>query len=583
MQTREKQLGLGFAGVLGVLVVWNVLKPWYFGPIEQQQAELARVKGDLSAAETQQMQLLQATRRLADWKARSLPPDPKRPGRQRPDALNGQRLYQEWLTDLARHCGFIQTEVTPGLTRSFQDVYVTAQVRIKAQAKYGQICDFLALFEQTELLQRIESCHITCNAHRGDPDMEVNLVAEGVALIDAPQRDLLFPQTVLASSIAADGGKLTVKDAEGFPEGGRFIVRIGKERLAVSYAKGTAWTVTRAKNETKPAPHAAGTKVDLGLFNPLATDEPSRDRHPKFAMISQQNPFTIPPPKIDVPPALNVAGEQYVYLGSPLQFEANATGVNAAHGAPKFELQGSVPAGMKIEPSGGNPLIGVVTWQPADEKLLGEHPVTIQMTRGDFARPITKQVVVIVEKENFSPSLANVDAQVVYSGQPLAFTAKAADANEDQHLTYSLGAGAPADAVIDPATGQFTWTPPGPVTEQSFDVEILATDDGRPPKAASLKVPVTVKTDVAMFTRFVGAVADTAASEAWLFDRWNKRDLYVKVGETLQVADISAQLMKIDGDVVYFRRDGQTWRLELGQDLRNMKPVAEPSKTARAN
>ena len=148
-------------------------------------------------------------------------------------------------------------------------MYVTAQVRIKAQATYGQICQFLALFEQTELLHRIESCHIVCSNHRGDPYMEVNLVAEGVALTEAPQRDLLFPQTVLASSIMADGGKLTVKNADGFPEDGRFVIRIGKERLAVSNAKGTAWTVTRAKDETKARAACGRGQGRFGIVQPL--------------------------------------------------------------------------------------------------------------------------------------------------------------------------------------------------------------------------------------------------------------------------------------------------------------------------
>ncbi len=345
MQTREKRLTLVLGGVLGVMAVWSVLKPWYFGPIEDQELQLGLVQDELKKAEDQQMQLLQATRQMADWKSRSLPPDPKRSGRQRPDALNGQRLYQEWLTDLARHCGFSKPEITPSLTRSIQDVYVTAQVRIKAQATYGQICQFLALFEQTELLHRIESCHIVCANHRGDPYMEVNLVAEGVALIDAPERDLLFPKTVLASSVKTDGGKLTVKDADGFPENGRFGIRIGQERLWVSNAKGPAWTVTRAKDGTRPAPHAAGAEVDLGLFNPLATDEPVRDRHPKFAMLARQNPFTIPPPKNDSPPDLNVAGEQYVFLGTPLRFEAAATGVNAAHGRRRSNSRGQFRRG----------------------------------------------------------------------------------------------------------------------------------------------------------------------------------------------------------------------------------------------
>ena len=198
-----------------------------------------------------------------------------------------------------------------------------------------------------------------------------------------------------------------------------------------------------------------------------------------------------------------------------------------------------------------------------------------------FSSADHQAVVVIVEKENSRRASPGLMPKSFTAADP-EVSVKATDANEDQHLTYSLGAGAPAEAGIDPATGQFTWTPPDAVTEQSLEVEILATDDGRPPKTASLKVPITVKTDVALFTRFVGSVADTAASEAWLFDRWNKRDLYVKVGETLQVADISAQLTKIESDVLYLSA-GQG-NLAFGAGARpagHETRLVETAKTAR--
>jgi hypothetical protein len=171
---------------------------------------------------------------------------------------------------------------------------------------------------------------------------------------------------------------------------------------------------------------------------------------------------------------------------------------------------------------------------------------------------------------------------VVYSGQPLAFTVKAKD-EPKQRLTYSLGAGAPPDATIDAASGAFSWTPPGVVTEQTIEIEIVASDNGQPSAKASVRVPVEVKADVAHFTRFVGSLSEADVSEAWLFDRWNKRDLVIREGDTLAIADIEARLVKVEQDVLVFERNGKTYELELGHDVRNMKPVAAASSAETAN
>ncbi len=47
-------------------------------------------------------------------------------------------------------------------------------------------------------------------------------------------------------------------------------------------------------------------------------------------------------------------------------------------------------------------------------------------------------------------------------------------------LTFSLGAGAPATAEIDPLTGVFTWTPSSAESGAAYDIPITVTDDGSP-------------------------------------------------------------------------------------------------------
>lgn len=584
MQTREKKLAIGLAIVVGVMGFWKIIKPWYMDPIEHAQSQLAIVEGELDNLETQQMQLLAATRQLANWRSQSLPPDPKPQGRQRPDALNGQRLYQEWLTDLANHCGITNAKVTPGITRSVQDVYVTVQVRLNMQATYGQLCQFVALFEQTDLLHRVETCQVESANHRGNPVLDVTLVAEGVALQDAPQRDELFPKTELVSAVKPTDTKLTVKSSDGFPENQQFFARVGEESIMVTSVKDNIWQISRAKNQTKAVAHGNGAAIDLGLQNALTAEGSAREMHPKLAMIAEENPFAIPPPTQDYRPYLDVPREQFVYLGDSLQLDVRAEGLNPALGPPKFQFVGEVPPSMKMEPLRDRPNGALITWQPTEESQVDSYTVSIQATREDFEQPLTQSVRIVVQKRNAPPQIAGVDSQLVYSGQALSFTVSATDPNENQRLTFSLGSNAPPEATIDPVTGKFSWTPPGAVSEQAVSVEIVVTDDGNPAERDSLQVPIQVKPDVANFTRFVGwlTAADdkTEASEAWLFDRWNKQELFIREGEHLNVANISARLVKGEFNRLTFERDGGIWVLDLGHDLREMRPI-ESNDTAQ--
>ncbi len=96
---------------------------------------------------------------------------------------------------------------------------------------------------------------------------------------------------------------------------------------------------------------------------------------------------------------------------------------------------------------------------------------------------------------NHAPILEPIAAQKVLEGAALVFQAVAHDADADQTLTFTLDAGAPAGAGIDPATGQFTWTPsvmhgqlPG-----AYSVTVRATDNGVPALSSSQTVTITVQ------------------------------------------------------------------------------------------
>jgi hypothetical protein len=362
------------------------------------------VQTDLDKVQNQQLQLINSTRKMAEWKSQSLPPDPKRAGRQRADAVNGQRLYKEWLTDLANHAGFAKVEVFPQITRSVQDVYVTAQVRVKAEATYSALCQFLSLFEQADLLHRIDSCLVESTNSRGNPIFDVTILAEGVALQGAPERDLLFPRTELAGAIGSDDAKILVKEAAGFPSTGRFGIRIGEELMSVVSVKGEEWQITRGRDNTKPQSHAAGSKVDLGIYDPLTHEGPAKTPHPRFAMLAEENPFTIPPPPRGAP-YLDLPKEQVVYLGSQLSIDAKAEGLNPTLGPAKFELTGKVPEGMRIETAPDRPYSGIIKWEPEDISLIANYPISIRVTHDDLPKPLTASVLVKVQERNDPPEV----------------------------------------------------------------------------------------------------------------------------------------------------------------------------------
>ena len=71
------------------------------------------------------------------------------------------------------------------------------------------------------------------------------------------------------------------------------------------------------------------------------------------------------------------------------------------------------------------------------------------------------------------PVLSPVAEFAVDPGSPVVFTEAATDPGYT--VTYGLAPGYPAGAMINPATGAFTWTPPAPGT---YAITILAIDDG---------------------------------------------------------------------------------------------------------
>jgi hypothetical protein len=102
--------------------------------------------------------------------------------------------------------------------------------------------------------------------------------------------------------------------------------------------------------------------------------------------------------------------------------------------------------------------------------------------------------MVVGDAPNTAPILLTIGNKTVAEGSLLGFTVAAVDNDTPaQQLTFSLGAGAPAGAFIQPASGLFTWIPTEAQGPGTYQVAFRVTDNGLPALSATQTVTITVQ------------------------------------------------------------------------------------------
>ena len=96
MQKREKILAIALGSVVLLWFGLPILESSFVEPLVQLANDEERLQEEANEKFDEQLELRKKVKQLAQWRQKSLPPDP----------LDAQRLYQEWLVDLAQMCGF---------------------------------------------------------------------------------------------------------------------------------------------------------------------------------------------------------------------------------------------------------------------------------------------------------------------------------------------------------------------------------------------------------------------------------------------------------------------------------------------
>lgn len=546
MKRNEKILAGGLALVVAGWLGWKTLHPIYIAPIEQLESDLAYVEGQVRDKEEQNFQLRLAAQRLTDNRRRGLPGD----------ELDAQRLYQQWLTDLALASG-LNAKVTPNRRSPERGAYVAVEVTLDGQATFKELQSFLRRFHAVDLLHRVVRFDVESPAAEGDPQLKFSLSAEGVRVDGAPKRNYLFPQSELKEGlpIAATAVTLPAKEFGAKPGD---LLRIGTELAAVKKIEGDRFEIARAADGTKAADHAAGATVEL---LPLRRVDTKKDSPPVTLAAAIDSPF-LKPRKYE--PRFDGFADQQLVRGGTAKMTVKVADYDAEAGSTEIELV-SAPEGASFDSKTGE-----ISWTPAKDLPTGDYKVTLAANIPAPKQRLERTATIKLVDPNAPPTLEPVSLSEVLLGETVRVPLKGSDASGP--VSYKLDQG-PAGAAVNATSGEFIWTIPESFTPGDVTVTVSATDAGEPPLSAQQTFTIKVGENLKPFVKLVGAGSD-GQPWAWLYDQSSNRKLTLRQGKPFKAAGLEGTVRSIGSDFFTYERNGEVWRIELGQSLQDVEKIA---------
>lgn len=187
-------------------------------------------------------------------------------------------------------------------------------------------------------------------------------------------------------------------------------------------------------------------------------------------------------------PVITPIPDQSVFEGSTFRYSVSASDPDGPDNLLRYALTNR-PSGMTIDPR-----TGVVTWLTSESDA--GRVVDVSVAVSDSASPsattnIALQVTIL--GQNDAPQIETIAPQQVSVGEQTSVAVRAIDPDVPvQMLTYSLGAGTPAGMTIDATTGLISWVPGAADAGQSYQPEVIVTDNGSPTNQASTTFLVTI-------------------------------------------------------------------------------------------
>jgi hypothetical protein len=267
-------------------------------------------------------------------------------------------------------------------------------------------------------------------------------------VLTVPGTQTIAEQTVLNVSATATDSDLPANTLS-------FALVSGPTGLTVSAAGIIAWTPTEAQGPST-------NTVTVRVFD---NGSPS---------ISVTNSFQVIVTEVNSAPLLTVPSTQTIAEQTALNVNATATDSDLPANTLSFALV-SGPTGLTVSAA------GIIAWTPTEAQGPSTNTVTVRVfDNGSPSSSATNSFQVIVTEVNRAPVLAPIADRTNSIGQTVNFTVTATDSDfPTNSFLFSLGAGAPAGATINPNDGGFNWTVPGP-SSSTNTFTIIVTDNGTP-------------------------------------------------------------------------------------------------------
>ncbi len=574
MQSREKTLLIGLAIAAVLYALSGPVRAWLLEPFTNRYDTIASLTKTVEQKSNESLAILKAQRDLTEWKARGLPPDTPATPKARPTANVSQHLYQDWLTQMATFSGWTDVVVKPlNIGVSQKDVYANVPISVEGEARFSQLAFFLYQFRRTGLMHRISKLDIRSYESDGDPSLKIMLIAEALALKDGPKRKTLFPSSTLAVATDAETTAMEFdKTAVDFPKSYPFMMQLGTEYLVVTGMKGTTATVVRGFGGSTAQPHSEGA---IAIATPVHPDM-GNDPPDKLTQYLKSNIFVKPRPPIPYELEIPSSVDRVATRGMSFEYTFAPTNYDPALGKPAFQLLSTDAKDLSFDPATGK-----VSWKPSEDYPLG--PVAVKV---DVKHPSAKDGHVVAELAievralNLPPTLSIDKIPPAILTRLWTLPLNLADPETAKNkLTIKL-TGAPEGLTANADEGRLEWTPDEPVLPGEYPVTVAVTDNGTPPLTTTQSITITVEDDNAMFTYLVGIIAENGERQAHLFNRLRNKETIVKPGDKIEVADIHATVESIDIRAVRLKEDEKFFQLEIGQNLRERRPLPPEPKPA---
>ena len=555
MQTREKLLAIGLGSVL---VLWGGMGFYdnnIAAPLKDKEDQLARTHQEYGDSKDNWKRLIQLQKLVRDSINDSLPPD----------GQDAQRVYLKWVQELAELSHW--KEITPNRTLDARTqlgkIGLRIPVTLTAKARIGDVATFMWHFERTDLLQRVASLQLTSPSPDGNPELTVVVTLEGVSLSSATPRKRLFPTTELTAAIDAKANQIQVSQADDFPKTVPFRVRIGNEFALVTAIEGPTWTLQRGIDTTTSLAHVANSVLEYAPIRPLT---PEREAGiASYKQLLEKSGFVKPAPLVEYKPKLASDKLPILTRGEPWTAELKIEGWNPRWPAPVYELP-EPPAGLKIGPS------GKLEWDVPPTTAAGNYKVKVVAKAGDTT-PVQSEIEIVLREKNRPPKFDPVAKVQAYVNRPFTLPIVAKDEDPDTKLTFAMAGTIPAGLTIDASTGKIDWTPAETLDPAPIAFQVTATDNGTPPLASTLEISGQLDDDHAGFTRLTGVVNKGDERVAMLTDLLANMSTYVGVGDSIKASEMEFIIDAIESDAIVIRSGASRMKLELGENLRQTKPL----------